>query len=151
MYWARYVLMDQALRGRGMRSTKCSSSSFCYWCYCIALPSNPILHLPSIHWDHALHRALLLPKQSPELLGTILDESLLRRRILECLNHPSKLVLILPISEGWQAESTPSGINSTAEQDLNSGSQDPMPTTPTIKLGSYAHHPNHSANTRHTE
>ena len=33
----------------------------------------------------------------------------------------SKLTLILPTSEGWQAESTPPGINSTAEQDLNSG------------------------------
>ena len=26
MYWARYVLMDQELRGGGMRSTKCPSS-----------------------------------------------------------------------------------------------------------------------------
>ena len=34
----------------------------------------------------------------------------------------SKLALILPTLEGWQAESTPSGINSTAKEDLNSGS-----------------------------
>ena len=25
MYWARYVLVDQALRGGGMRSTECHS------------------------------------------------------------------------------------------------------------------------------
>ena len=66
----------------------------------------------SIHWDHTLCRALVLPKQSPGLLGTILDGSSLRHRILEWLNHPSKLGLILPTSEGWQAESTPPGINS---------------------------------------
>ena len=41
----------------------------------------------------------------------------------------SKLALIFPTSEGWQAESTPPGINSTAEQDLNFGFQDPKPTT----------------------
>ena len=34
----------------------------------------------------------------------------------------SKLALILPTSERRQAESTPPGINSTAEGDLNSGS-----------------------------
>jgi len=43
------------------------------------------------------------------------------------------LALILPTSEGWQAELTPPGINSTAEQDLNSGPKDPKPTTLTIK------------------
>ena len=26
MYWARNVIVDQALRGRGMRSTECPSS-----------------------------------------------------------------------------------------------------------------------------
>ena len=34
----------------------------------------------------------------------------------------SMLALILPTSEGLQAESTPPGIKSTAEWDLNSGS-----------------------------
>ena len=29
MYWARYVLVDQALRGGGMRSTECPSG--CVW------------------------------------------------------------------------------------------------------------------------
>ena len=28
IYWARYVLVDQALRGRGMRSAECPSSFF---------------------------------------------------------------------------------------------------------------------------
>ena len=36
---------------------------------------------PSIHWDITLCRALLLPKQSPRLLGTILNGSPLRHRI----------------------------------------------------------------------
>ena len=27
-YWARYVLLDQALRGGGMRSSECPSSSY---------------------------------------------------------------------------------------------------------------------------
>ena len=45
----------------------------------------------------------------------------------------SKLALILPTSDEWQAESTPPGINSTAKGDLNSGSSDPKPTTPTMK------------------
>ena len=39
----------------------------------------------------------------------------------------------LPTSEGWQAELTPPGINSTAEWGLNSGSEDPKLTTLTIK------------------
>ena len=43
---------------------------------------------------------LVLPKQSPGLLDTILDGSPLQRRLLEWLNHPSKLVLILPTLEG---------------------------------------------------
>ena len=37
------------------------------------------------------------------------------------------LALILPTSEGWQAELTLPGINSTAERDLNSGPEDPRP------------------------
>ena len=106
-------------------------------------PSPVIIHLKinernrgnkiQIHWDHTQCRALVLPKQSPGLLGTILDVSSLWRRILKWLNHPSKLVLILLTTEGWQAESTSSGINSTAEWDLNSGPKDPEPTTLTIK------------------
>jgi len=35
----------------------------------------------------------------------------------------SQLALILPTSEGWQAESTPPGINSAAEGDLNSAAE----------------------------
>ena len=54
----------------------------------------------SIHWGHTLYRASVLPKQFPGLLGTILDGSLLRRRILQWRNHLSKLVLILPTSDG---------------------------------------------------
>ena len=46
----------------------------------------------SIHWDHTLCRVLVLPKQFPWLLGTILDGSLLRHSIT------SKLILILPTS-----------------------------------------------------
>ena len=34
-----------------------------------------------IHWDHTLYRALVLLKQSPGLLGTILEGSRLRHRI----------------------------------------------------------------------
>ena len=45
----------------------------------------------------------------------------------------SMLALILSTSEGRQAESTPPGINSTAEGDLKSGSYDLKPTTLTIK------------------
>ena len=41
----------------------------------------------------------------------------------------SKLALILPTSEGRHAESTPPGINSTAEWDFNSVSLDPKPTS----------------------
>ena len=68
-------------------------------------------HIHSIHWDHTLCRAWMLPKQSPGLLGTILNRSPLQHRKLKWPNHPRKLVLILPTSEGWQAESTPPGIN----------------------------------------
>ena len=88
---------------------------------------------PPIHQDNTLNRASVLLKQSPELLGAILDTSPLQHRILKWLNHPSKLVLILPTSEGWQAEWTPPGINSTAKQDLNSGLENPKPTTLTLK------------------
>ena len=52
----------------------------------------------------------------------------------------SMLALFLPTSEGWQAESTPPGVYSTAKWDLNlriQGSQahskNPKPTTLTIK------------------
>ena len=95
----------------------------------------PRPHIPSIHWDHTPYRASVLPKQFPGLLGTILDGSLLQQstrlnhgkllkwlKMLKWLNHPSKLVLVLPTSEVGQAESTPPGINSTAKQDLNSES-----------------------------
>ena len=43
MYWARYVIMDQALRGGGMRSTDCPSScpSFCK-----SIPDLQLLWLP---------------------------------------------------------------------------------------------------------
>ena len=43
-------------------------------------------------------------------------------RVATPTKDTSKLALILPTSEGWQAESTPLVINSTPEQDLNSGS-----------------------------
>ena len=95
-----------------------------------------VLCYPSLYSterDYSLYRAPVLPKQSPGILGTILDGSPLRRRILEWLNNPSKLLLILPTSEGWQAVSTPPGIDSMAEQDLNSGPEDTKPTTLTIK------------------
>ena len=55
---------------------------------------------PSIHQDHILCRALVLPKQSPGLLGTILYRSPLQHRILKWLNHPCKLELIMLTSEG---------------------------------------------------
>ena len=45
----------------------------------------------------------------------------------------SKLALIFPTLEGWQAESTPPGFNSIAEWDWNSESSDRKPTTITIK------------------
>ena len=31
MYWARYVLLDQALRGGGMHSTECPSSFILFY------------------------------------------------------------------------------------------------------------------------
>ena len=40
-----------------------------------------ITYHPSIHWDYTLCRALVLPKQSPWVLGTILVKSPLRHRI----------------------------------------------------------------------
>ena len=60
-----------------------------------------LLIYPSIHWDNTLCRALVLPKQSAWLLGTMLNGSPLLTQ------DTSKLALILPTSEGWQAESTP--------------------------------------------
>ena len=44
------------------------------------------------------------------------------RQVATPTQYTSMLALILPTSQGWQAESTPPGINSTAEWDLNSGS-----------------------------
>ena len=52
--------------------------------------------LNSIHWDHTLHRALVLPKQSPWLLGTILDRSSLRNRRLVNLWHAPTFVENFP-------------------------------------------------------
>ena len=43
-------------------------------------------------------------------------------RVTTPTQDTSTLALILPTSEVGQAESTPPGINSTAEWDLNSGS-----------------------------
>ena len=42
-------------------------------------------------------------------------------RVATPTQFTSKLALILPTSEGWQADLTPRGINSIAERDLNSG------------------------------
>ena len=81
---------------------------------------------PSIHWDHTLCRALVLPKQSPLLLGTILDGSTLCHRIPANWN-----LFCQPLRNDRQ--STPPGINSTAEWYLNSGPSDPKPTTQTMK------------------
>ena len=39
------------------------------------------MHSIPFHWDHTLCRASVLPKQSPWLLGTILDGSPLQHRI----------------------------------------------------------------------
>ena len=78
---------------------------------------NPLEEIhPSIHRDRTLCWALVLPKQSPWLLGTILDRSPLRHRI-----PTSNLALICrPRQDDRQP--TPPGINSTAKWDLNSGS-----------------------------
>jgi len=54
-------------------------------------------------------------------------------RVATPIQYTSMLALILPTSEGCQAELTLPGINSTAEQDLNSGPWDSKPTTLTIK------------------
>ena len=113
------------------------------WLFKLVPPQYPVPSLLSCfsatpkggvgNWDHTLCRASVLPKQSTRLLGTFLDGSPLQRRALKWLNNHSKQVLIVPTSEGRQAESTLPGINSTAEWDLNSGSKDPKPTTRTIK------------------
>ena len=42
-------------------------------------------------------------------------------RVATPTQYTSMLALILLTLEGWQAELTPPDINSTAEQDLNSG------------------------------
>ena len=78
-------------------------------------------------WDHTLYRVLVLPKQSPWLLGTILDGSPLRHRIPACWHSFCR-----PRKDDRQSQPQP-GINSTAEQDLNSGPEDSKPTTLTIK------------------
>uniref|UniRef100_A0A8C4R2R9 RRM domain-containing protein n=1 Tax=Eptatretus burgeri TaxID=7764 RepID=A0A8C4R2R9_EPTBU len=59
--------------------------------------SQPIAQQPlgeSIHWDHTLCRVLVLPKQTPWILDTILDGSPLRHRI------PASWYSFLPTSEG---------------------------------------------------
>jgi len=53
-------------------------------------------------------------------------------RVATPTQDTSVLALILSTLEGWQAESTPPGIDSTAEWDLKSGSYDPKPATLTI-------------------
>ena len=55
-----------------------------FHCHCwLKFPSLMVMTInPSIHWDHTLYRASVLPKQSPGLLGAILDRSPLRHRSL---------------------------------------------------------------------
>ena len=69
------------------------------------------MYVPSIGttlWDGVS----VLPNLSPGILGTIPDGSPLRRRILEWLDHPSKLALILPTSEGSIHPLVPSSVES---------------------------------------
>ena len=105
---------------------------FLFWHMCYVRSLSEKRHW-SNHHVHTLSRALVLPKKSPVLLATILDGLPLWHEILEWLNHPCKLVLILLTSEGWQAESTPPGINSTADKDLKSELEEPKPATLTMK------------------
>ena len=71
--------------------------------YYVLIAGDPSIH-PSIHPSTGtrLDRGSVLLKQSPGLLGTILDGSPLRHGILEWINHPNKLGLTLLTSEGWQ-------------------------------------------------
>ena len=87
-----------------------------------------LTHLPSIHpWG----------PYSVQSVGTAKAVSLVighnPGQVATPTQVTSKLALILSTSEGWRAESTPPGINYTAEGDLNSGSEDPKPTTLTMK------------------
>ena len=111
---------------------------------------------PSIHWDHTLQSIGAAKSVSWDIhpsIGTILcAEHWCYLTVSWAIGHnpgqvatptqdtrmaqssqQAKLVLIFPTSEGWQAESTPPGFNSTTEQDLNSGPSDSKPTTLTIK------------------
>ena len=52
--------------------------------------------------------------------------------LMQC-PYTRRLVLISPTSEGWQAESTPLGVNSMPDRGSNSGPEDPKPATLTTK------------------
>ena len=94
-----------------------------------------IITIPSIGTIDSIHcsisacrlcRALVLPKQSPWLLDTILDGLPLEHNIPASWHS-----FCQPQKDDKQ--STKPGINSTAKWDLNSGSSNPMPTTQTFK------------------
>ena len=81
-----------------------------------------------IHWDHTLCRALVPHKQSPWLLGTILDGSPHQHKI------PANWHSFCRPRKG-NRQSTLPGINSTAEWDFNSGSYDP--SSPCLPLSQH--------------